>query len=328
MRTPGIHGWIIAGLLLGIAAGCAKQHDAAEAQRTSAESAADAPAGAVAAVPPSADMQARQETDAVTADAPTAGQLGSSAITHTDAQRKFIRTAHARFKVKDVYQSALAIENAVAAHGGFVVKNDINAQVGEVRRRPKGDGKLLELAEYMVLGSLTVRVPSERTQDFLRAIVTHMEFLDGRSFEAHDAQFELLRQQLAWQRNQEAQQDIGAAVEDGGKLGQKADAISARNDAKSTRDEALIMQKEFEDRVAYSTIELSLHQSPRIRQAELIDTEAVFAQNSPGFFSRLGNSLSVGWYGGLDVLLALLQIWPLWLVLFAATWAWRRWRKT
>ncbi|HZV38267.1 MAG TPA: DUF4349 domain-containing protein, partial [Pseudoxanthomonas sp.] len=272
------------------------------------------------------DMPAPQAASAA-ADAPTTAQLASSAATYTDAQRKFIRTAHAEFKVKDVYQSALAIEDVVAAHGGFVVKNDVDTQVGVVQRRPKGGGKLLELAEYTVHGSLTVRVPSDRTQEFLRAIVTQMEFLDGRSFEARDAQFELLRQQLAWRRNQEAQQDIGVAVEGGGKLGQKADAISARNDAKSARDEALIAQKEFEDRVAFSTIELSLHQSPRIRQTELIDTEAVFAQNSPGFFNRLGNALNVGWYGVLDVLLALMQVWPLWLLIAAGIWAWRRWRR-
>lgn len=323
MRTRGIHGLAIVGLLLGFAAGCARQHEAAESQMASAETAAEAVA---AAPPPPADMPAPQAASAA-ADAPTAAQLGSSATTYTDAQRKFIRTAHAEFKVKDVYQSTLAIEDAVAAHGGFVVKNDVDTQVGVVQRRPKGGGKLLELAEYTVRGSLTVRVPSDRTQEFLRAIVTQMEFLDGRSFEASDAQFELLRQQLAWRRNQEAQQDIGAAVEGGGKLGQKADAISARNDAKSARDEALIAQKEFEDRVAFSTIGLSLHQSPRIRQTELVDTEAVFAQNSPGFFNRLGSALSVGWYGVLDALLALMQVWPLWLLIAAGIWAWRRWRR-
>ena len=323
MRTRGIHSLAVAGLLLGLAAGCSRQHEAAEAQMASTETAAEAVA---AAPPPPADMPAPQEATVAT-DVPTVAQLSSSAATHTDAQRKFIRTAHAEFKVKDVYQSALAIEDAVAAHGGFVVKNDVDTQIGAVQRRPQGGGKLLELAEYTVRGSLTVRVPSERTQEFLRVIVGQMEFLDGRSFEARDAQFELLRQQLAWQRNQEAQQDIGTAVEGGGKLGQKADAIAARNDAKSARDEALIAQKEFEDRVAFSTIELSLHQSPRIRQTELVDTEAVFAQNSPGFFSRLGNSLSVGWYGVLDVILSLLQVWPLWLLIVAGIWVWRRWRK-
>lgn len=323
MRTHALSGLAIATLsLMSLLAACARQEASADAAATtaaSAEVAAAAPSKQLAAPAPEAPMP----LDA----GPDATQLASSAATYSDAQRKFIRTARAQFQVKDVYRSALAIEDAAAAHGGFVASNETSAQVGAVQRRSKGDGKLLELAEYTVQGSLTVRVPSERTQAFLRAIASQMEFLDGRRFEARDAQFDLLRQQLAWRRNQDAQQDIGNAVEAGGKLGQKTNAIGARADAMSARDEALVAQKEFEDRVAFSTIELSLHQAPRIRQTELVDTEEVFAQNSPGFFSRLGNSLRAGWYGLLDVLLAMLRVWPLWLVLGAGAWFWRRRRR-
>ena len=327
MRIHRLHGLVVTTCLLaGLAAGCAKHESTGDADAFAGapapESAADVPAEPAAAAPAAA-----QDAAIEASAAPTATQLASSAATYTDAQRKFIRTARAEFQVKDVYRSALAIEDAVAAHGGVVVRNDANTQVGSVQRRPKGDGKLLELAEYTVRGSLTVRVPSERTQPFLRSIVTQMEFLDARSFEARDAQFDLLRQQLAWRRNQDAQQAIGTAIEGGGKLGQKADAIAARTDAATARDEALLAQKEFEDRVAFSTIELSLHQSPRIRQTEVVDTEAVFARNGPGFFDRLGSALRGGWYGLLDVLLVLLRAWPLWLVLGAGAWAWRRLRR-
>ena len=89
--------------------------------------------------------------------------------------------------------------------------------------------------------------------------------------------------------------------------GQKA-SLAARGDAKSSRDESLVTQKEFEDKVAFSTIDLSLYQLSKIRQSELTDVEAVFAKNSPGFFSRLGNSLSVGWYGVLDVCIELIKL--------------------
>lgn len=266
-----------------------------------------------------------QEQEAqVDADAPTAQQLTSSAATYTDAQRKFIRTARAQFRVADVYRSALAIEDVAAAQGGFVIRNDISAQTGAVQRRPKGEGKLLELAEYTVRGEVSVRVPSDKTQDFLRAIVGQMEFLDSRNFEAMDAQFQLLRQQLAYRRGQETQQELGAATAQGGKLGHKADAIAARADAKLARDEALIAQKEFEDRVAFSTITLSLYQAPRIRRTELTDVEAVFEQNSPGFFARLGSSLSVGWHGALNVLIEFAKLWPLWLAAIMALLGYRR----
>jgi Domain of unknown function (DUF4349) len=229
--------------------------------------------------------------------------------------------------VKDVYTSALAIEDVAAQQGGFVVDNDIAAQTLSVQRRPAGDGKLLELAEYTVRGTLTVRVPSDKTQTFLRAIASQMEFLDQRGFDAADAQFQMLRQQLAYQREQQAQLELGQALQSGDRLDRKADVIAARTGSKLQRDEALIQQKEFEDRVAFSTINLTLYQLSKIRQTEMVDVEAVFEKHSPGFFWRLFSALRVGWYGLLDLLLALLQVWPLWVAVGLGVYGLRRWNN-
>jgi hypothetical protein len=320
MHAKRIHGSIfLAGLLLAVAiGGCSRQQQAADAAYAgSAEADRAAVAGAAPAAPAPAD---RNESVAP-------GQLQSSAATYTDARRRFIRTASAQFQVADVYASALAIEDEVAAQGGFVVGNDINAQTRDVRRRPIGGEKLLELTEYTLHGELTVRIPSEKTQSFLRAIAGRMAFLDGRSFKAEDAQFEILRQQLAAQRAQQTQRQLGAAVDDGVKPEQKVDAIQARGDAGAERDQALLAMKEFKDRVEFSTIALSLHQPSQVRKAVLTDVEAVFRDNKPGFFHRLGESLRVGWQGALDVVVALARLWPLWLMVAVVYPLLRYWRR-
>jgi len=302
--------WVL-GLSMIVALGaCSRQH----AESADAATATEVAEAIAPAAPPMAQVSAPQAEDAPSG----AAQMQSSAATYTDGERQFIRTANAQFRVKDVYRSALVIEDVVAAHGGFVVKNDINAEIDKTQSRPSGDGKVIELATYTVHGNLQVRVPSARTQAFLRAIVDQIEFLDRRNFQAADAQFELLRQQLAQSRHQAAQQALGEAVADGGKLGQKAEAIAARTDAQSSRDEARIAQKTFEDQVAFSTIDLSMYQPPRIRRSERIDVDAVLRSDGPGFFARAGHSLSVGWYGLLNLVLALIQVWPLWLILLAA----------
>jgi Domain of unknown function (DUF4349) len=338
---------IVCGLtaaLLSTIVACSKQESAAEAvSMEQSEDNAVASAGAPASAPPmpqeaAADMVAsdaaaaaseevarRSEPQVEIETRATAAQVSSSAATFDDGQRKFIRTAQAQFRVKDVYSSALAIEDVAAQQGGFVVNNNISAQTMSVRRRPAGDGKLIELAEYTVRGTLTVRVPSDKTQTFLRAIASQMEFLDQRSFDAADAQFQMLRQQLAYQREQQAQLELGQAMQSGDRLDRKSDVIAARTGAKLQRDEALIQQKEFEDRVAFSTISLSLHQLSKIRQTEMVDVEAVFRKHSPGFFARLFEALRVGWYGVLDVVIGLMYAWPVWLVLGLALFGLRRW---
>jgi Domain of unknown function (DUF4349) len=340
-------------LLLGIAA-CSKQESAAEATTMAAADAvasaeggampASAPmpqeaakavaeesasgfsaAGDAAAVAPEQEAKRRSEPQVEFDTRVDAGQVSSSAATFDDGQRKFIRTAQAEFRVKDVYSSALAIEDVAAQQGGFIVNNNISAQTMRVQRRPAGDGKLIELVEYTVRGTLSVRVPSDKTQTFLRAIASQMEFLDQRSFDAADAQFQVLRQQLAYQREQQAQMELGQAMQAGERLDRKSEVIAARTGAKLQRDEALIQQKEFEDKVDYSTINLTLYQLSKIRQTEMVDVEAVFQKHSPGFFTRLFDALRVGWYGVLDLFIGLMNVWPLWLVMGLGLYGLRRW---
>lgn len=81
-----------------------------------------------AEAPTSARSEALQAgTSAEDPQVSTAQQLTSDITTYHDAERQFIRTATLSFGVKDVYQSALAIEDVVATQGGFVEGNDIKS---------------------------------------------------------------------------------------------------------------------------------------------------------------------------------------------------------
>jgi hypothetical protein len=313
--------------LMVVAVACAKKEEsmaapAAMSEQSRASDAAPAPAPA-----PEMKPAAPAAADKAVTTATTAEQMGSSAATFVDGERKFIRKASATFNVKDVYVAALGIEDTVAAHGGFVVKNNISTVSVNQESHAIGDGKLMELNEYKVQGQLTVRVPSAKTQEFLRAIVSHIVFLDQRNFSAHDAQFDLLRRQLDAIRNQETQHDLGQAIQEGGKLAQRTDAISTRGDVKAARDAALLEKKEFEDQVAFSTIDLTLYQPSKVLQTERVDIESVFLKARPGFFPRMGEKLSGGWNGLLDFVLALAGIWPVLLIggaIGAVVWRWRR----
>lgn len=300
---------------------CGKRQEAApEAAPAAAVAPAPAAPGALAKTDSLAKPQLMAEARNAAADAAPADmttQLTSSAAAPSlnDGERKFIRTAHVHFRVKDVYQSALTIEDAVAGQGGFVVRNEIGSSILRAQRRPIGEGKVMELAEYAVNGELVVRVPSDKTQELLRSIANQIAFLDQRSFEAREAQFDLLRQRLEYQRNQEAQQELGELNKENGKLHHKADVINSRNEAKAARDNARVAQKQFEDQIAFSTIRLSLYQLPKVRETEMNDIDEVFRQSRPSLGSRLVLALSNGWNSALDFVVALAGAWPLWLMI-------------
>jgi Domain of unknown function (DUF4349) len=281
--------------------------EAIENDAAPAESGADASSKAVA----------KDDAEIAQAQAVTPEQLSSTAATYVDSERKFVRTANARFRVKDVYQSAMTIENVVASQGGFVVKNDIRSEVENIRRYPKDSKTLLEFTEFSVRGDLSVRVPSAKTQDFLRAIANQIEFLNNRNFAAQDVQFNLLRQHLEYQRNQETQRQLGDIAQSPGKVADRADVVSSQLDVKAQRDEAIVQRKEVEDKVSFSTIDLSLYQLSKVQKAEVANVDAMIDANRPGFFSQLMDAMSTGWRGFLALIIALSTVWPLWLLLAA-----------
>ncbi|GAB2504361.1 DUF4349 domain-containing protein [Lysobacter humi (ex Lee et al. 2017)] len=307
-------------LLLALAsAGCSRRDSAASAQHAEV-AAADA---ATSAEMPPANLS--KAGSAPAAPAPRAGvdgpgvdpdAMGSATLTQDTGPRRFIRTAQVEGQVADVLRSARRIEDLAASHGGFVTRNDVRTDVTEVRRQPRGDGTLVELATYTLHGDVQVRVPSDRAQPFLRQLAAELEFLDARRFAAVDAQFELLRQQLAQARHQQAQAALGQVG--GGKPGEQADVIGARADQQLQRDEALVARRTFEDRVAFATLDIAMRQPERVRRSERPDVDAILRHEGPGFLARAGRALAAGWRGVQEAAIVALALWPLWLAAAAA----------
>ena len=314
-------------VLVGMA-GCARQHEAG------GEMSAAAPAEAVAdlpmAAPPAAEAAKAADAGVLGAGVDAGSMLASRTGASDDPRRRFVRTAQATFQVKDVYASALAIEDVAAAEGGFVTRNAIGTQQVRELERPVGDGKLLRLSEVVTEGSLEVRVPGDRAQGFLRKIASQMQFLDARTYEARDVQFDLLRQQLAWQRSQDVQRDIAATGAQPGRTGDKVDAAQARGEQLAVRDEAVVAQRELEDRIAYATLTLTLRQPAQVREQVVPDTAAILRERGPGFFAQAGEAIASGWRGLLAAAVLAVGLWPLWLGAAAAWFAatrLRRWRR-
>ena len=291
-------------------------------QEISASPAAGAAsARAVAAVPEEANAAAADDTAAIEAPRVDAAQMASATGAADDPRRRFVRTASARFGVADVYGAAMAIEDAAAAQGGFVVENRIGTEVRAMHERRLGDGRLLQLSEIATHGNLVVRVPSERSQAFLRGIVKHMAFLDTREFAANDVQFDLLRRDLAARRAALVQAELVRAGRQVGRTEARIDAAMARGDVLAARDEAMVAQRELEDQVAFSTVRLELHQPAQLRRVEVPDVRELVRRSGPGFFAGLGEAIADGWRALLDTVVQAVRLWPLWLVLAGAVFA-------
>lgn len=308
-------------------AACARQSaDSATESAAVADMAQESVAPSAPMAKPAPGGSTARQAVADASAPPHASQVSSDTLTQADPRRRFIRTGAAEFRVEDVYASSNAIEALAARHGGFTTRNDVRADVQSSQRRSLGKGRMVELAVYVTRGTLQVRVPSEQASPFLRALIAQMQFLDARTFAATDAQFELLRQQLAQARAQQAQAALGNASKTGGPLIDRVDAIAAQAGAKAERDEATLQRLEFEDRVAFATLDLSLYQTPRLRRTEMDDLDAAIRAEGPGFWTRINQALQGGWRGLQTAAIVAIALWPLWIVVAVALLLVRAWR--
>jgi hypothetical protein len=275
--------------------------------------------------------------DSPTAPAPGVGdkkdeqrtqeQLASSVNTMpNDAERQFIRTATAKFLVKDVYKSALAIEDLTTSLGGYVEINRISTQQIGHSSYPIGNGKQRETRRNSVEGVLHLRVPNTKVQDLLRGMAAQIEFLEERSYKAENAKLTLLRAQLDAILAQTQAKDYDQANQQSRRLSDKIEAIGAKAQALANLNEATLQRAEFLDKIAFSTITLQLTQADLVTTLEVPDAAAAMQAGKPSFWVRLQHALSAGWDVLLDTLIIVFYAWPLWL-LMAVVWQGYRWMK-
>lgn len=314
---------------LALCTACSQQQAEAPAGSASSQDVAAEAAGAPGdgtstAPPPPPSPRATGREAAQSSD--DTDLAASRAWTQADGTRRFIRTAAVRGRVDDVERASGAIEDLAARHGGFTTRSTLDAQVQSVHRRRLGGTRAMELTVVRSHARVQVRVPSERAPAFLRALRPQLRFIDERSVEALDAQFELLRAQLAQSRARAAAAALADARADGGRLGAQVDAIAVRAQVQAEQDAALLAEREFEDRIAFATLDFALVEGDRLRRTEVVDIDAALDREGPPYLQQLADALRSGWDGTKALVVVLVAAWPLWLVAGLALFACRAWR--
>jgi hypothetical protein len=125
----------------------------------------------------------------------------STAVEDKNSNRKFIRTADARFKVKDVALSTYKIENVTKNCGGFVTLSELRSSVTENDETQVSQDSLLKTTRYEVNNTMALRVPNVKLDTLLRSLAKEVQFLDYRVIKADDVNLQLLANELSQKRN-------------------------------------------------------------------------------------------------------------------------------
>lgn len=320
-RKNGFSLIVLASLVCGLGS-CAKQpYDDYASGNMSKEAAVEQTASA------SADEYADLFSEGVSENTVTSSTVGNTTHYTADGKkRQLLKTAQASVEVKDVYKAAMIIEDMTANLGGFVTQNTIENQRTDGYRERTSENTVTIVQEYRPQGSLTVRIPQDKVQTFLRGLVQHIEFIQGRHFDAKDVLLDVIKQQQLARVNAAAARSVGSAAQKGDELGDKVNAIDSKVNYQRSKILADIEKADLADRVAFSTINLQLTQPPLIRKKTEQSFEAVVDQVKPSLWYRIQESFYRGWDAFLSFIVGLVSLWPFFIffTLLYALWRWVR----
>lgn len=251
----------------------------------------------------------------------------SAAVEPQKTNRKFIRKADIKFKVKNVPKSTYAIEDATTKFGGFVTYTNLQSTVSEKNETKVSQDSMLETTKYNVENNITIRVPNTRLDTVIKTIAKQIDFLDYRLISADDVSLELLKNQMAQNRSNTSEKRIEKAIDEKGKkLNTIIDAEDHLNDKKEQNDNGKLDNLSLKDQVSFSTLTLQIYQRETIKQ-EMVANEKSINGYRPNIGLQIWDSLKTGWFMLEGIIAFVVQLWGIVLIVFLTWFGYKKFLK-
>lgn len=237
-------------------------------------------------------------------------------------ERKLVRTADIKFKVKDVAKSTYAIENAVNRFGGLITSNNLQSQIDSKTQTKISRDSILKTTRFTVENHLTLRIPNTALDTVVKAVAKEVDYLDYRVLKADDVALKMLSNQLTQQRNDKHNGRLSKSIDEGKKLSQIATAEDNLLGKDEQSDQAAIENLSLLDQVNYSTVTLALYQNQTMKH------EMVAIEKTAGDYGNFGleilDGLKTGWYILERMIAFVVQLWSVILIGGIAVFLFRR----
>jgi hypothetical protein len=288
IKTPKI---LVASLMVILAVSCKKAEAAAE---TAYES------NTTAVITPNS-----------TNDAATNDISSSAAVEPKNSDRKFVRTADIKFKVKNVANSTYTIENTANKFGGFVTYTNLQSTVSDKQETKMSQDSTLEITKYTVENNITIRVPNVRLDTVIKTIAKQIDFLEYRIIKADDVSLQMASNQMQQNRSSIQEKRLEKAIDTKGKkLNEVIAAEDNLKNQKEQNDNSKLENVSLQDKVNFSTLTLQIYQRETIKE-EMVANAKTYRQN---FGSQILDGLKTGWYVIQGIITILAQLWSVILI--------------
>jgi hypothetical protein len=234
------------------------------------------------------------------------------------SNRKFVRTADIKFKVKNVAKSTNQIEDATVKFGGFVTYTNLQSSIlNEDKTKISIDSTLVS-TKYQVENNITIRVPNTQLDTVIKTIAKQIHFLNYRVIKADDVTLQMLSNKMAQNRSRSSEDRLVKAIDNKGKkLNQIMDAEDILEDKKAQNDTTKLQNLSLEDQINFSTLTLQIYQDETVMQ-EMVANEKSLNSYRPNIGLQIWESLKSGWFVLENILSFIVSLWPFILIGFAS----------
>lgn len=240
----------------------------------------------------------------------------SAAVENKNSNRKFVRTADVKFKVKNVAKSTYAIEDATTKFGGFVTYTNLQSNIHSEDRTKVSQDSTLVTTKYKVDNNITIRVPNTKMDTVIKTIAKQIHFLDYRIIKADDVSLQMLSNELAQKRSNSSEKRLENAIDSKGKkLNQVVKAEETLDAKKEQNDASKLQNLSLQDQVNFSTLTLNIYQDESIKQ-EMVANEKSINAYRPNIGLQIWDSVKTGWFILEHIVSFVVVLWPFALIGF------------
>jgi hypothetical protein len=240
----------------------------------------------------------------------------SAAVENKNSNRKFVRTADVKFKVKNVAKSTYAIEDATTKFGGFVTYTHLQSNIHSEDRTKVSQDSTLVTTKYKVDNNITIRVPNTKMDTVIKTIAKQIHFLDYRIIKADDVSLQMLSNELAQKRSNSSEKRLANAIDSKGKkLNQVVKAEETLDAKKEQNDASKLQNLSLQDQVNFSTLTLNIYQNESIKQ-EMVANEKSINAYRPNIGLQIWDSIKTGWFMLENIISFVVVLWPFALIGF------------
>ena len=261
--------------------------------------------------PSTADSTKIEYSKVVTDSTSIPVSSSAAIVSKKDAERKFVRTADLKFKVKSVVKATYDIEDVVNNQGGFVTFTNLASTIDNTSNTQVSEDSTLETTFYNVTNTMTIRVPNNKLDTTLKEIAKNVDYLDYRIIKADDVALQLLSNELTQKRATKNEARVANAIDTKGKkLGEIKDAETTLVNKQEASDNAKIANLSLLDQVSFSTITINIYQRQTLKR-ELICNNKSTKEYEPNFGIKVMESLQYGWDMLETIIVSMTKIWSL-----------------